>query len=369
MTAVGIILAGGTNDRLGELTEARATSAMPVGACYRAIDFSLSNMSNSGVNKVAIITQYNTRSLHDHLNSPKWWGFGSKQGGMFIFTPFLSRDNNSWFRGTADSIYQNIAFLQRSNEEYVVIASGDSVYKMDYQDIIDYHIDKGADITFVCKDLGAMDATNFGVVTMDDTHRLMDFEEKPIEAFSSTVSLGIYVMKRELLIELLETIVPAGRYDFVRDIIMRYRRHLAIYGCLYNGYWASINNIQSYYNINMDFLREDVRNALFAREPYIETKSKDEPPAKYNSNSVVKNSLVGSGTIIDGTVEGSVLFRRVNIHPSATIRHSIIMEGCTIGPGCVVEHAILDKDVAMSAGSNVRGEKNNPMIIKKNTIL
>lgn len=369
MTAVGIILTGGDNERLKDLTEARATSAMPVGACYRAIDFSLSNMSNSGIGKVAVITQFNTRSLHDHLNSSKWWGFGSKNGGIFIFTPFLSRNSNSWFRGTADSIYQNISFLQRSNEEYVVIASGDAVYKMDYYDIIERHIEKNADITVVCKDLGSMDATSFGVVTMDETGRVTDFEEKPIEAFSSTISLGIYVMKRELLLELLETIVPEGRYDFVRDIIIRYRKRLAIYGCLYSGYWASINNIQSYYNINMDFLREDVRNALFAREPYIETKSKDEPPAKYNSRSSVKNSLVGSGAVIDGIVENSVLFRRVAIEAGAVIRNSIIMEGCDIGADCIVEHAILDKDVKMSPGHVIRGEPNNPRIIKKNTIL
>ena len=369
MTAVGIILAGGNNDRLRELTEARATSAMPVGACYRAIDFTLSNMSNSGIGKVAVITQYNTRSLHDHLNSSKWWGFGSKHGGMFVFTPFLSRDSNSWFRGTADSIYQNISFLERSNEEYVVIASGDAVYKMDYQDIIDRHIEKNADITIVCKDLAGMDVTSFGVVAIDEDGRVTEFEEKPIEAFSSVISLGIYVMRRELLIELLETIVPEGRYDFVRDIVVRYRKRLAIHGCLYDGYWASINNIQSYYNINMDFLREDVRNTLFAREPYIETKSKDEPPAKYNANSAVRNSLLGSGSIIDGIVENSVLFRRVVIHEKAHIRSSIIMEGCNIGNGCVVEYAVLDKDVTLSAGQVIRGDKNNPRIIRKNTVL
>lgn len=142
MRAVGIILAGGKNERLGELTAVRATSAMPIGSCYRAIDFNLSNMSNSGINKVAVITQYNSRSLNDHLSSAKWWDFGSKQGGLFVFTPFLSNDNNFWFRGTADSMYQNITFLKRSNEPYVVIASGDGVFKFDYNEVIDYHIDR-----------------------------------------------------------------------------------------------------------------------------------------------------------------------------------------------------------------------------------
>jgi len=369
MKAVGVILAGGHNDKLRELTEVRATSAMPVGSCYRAIDFSLSNMSNSGIKKVAIITQYNSRSLHDHLNSSKWWDFGSKQGGMFVFTPFMTKEHNSWFRGTADSIYQNIAFLKRSNEPYVLITSGDGIYKMDYNNIINFHIEKGADITILCKDMGNMDVRNFGVVSLDGDGKMTEFEEKPLEAFSSKISLGIYLMKRELLIELLETIIPEGRYDFVRDIILRYRRHLKVYGCMYDGYWASINSIESYYNINMDFLRGDVRKAMFSQEPYIETKNKDEPPAKYNSGSEVKNCLVGSGSIIDGSVEKSVLFRSVRIEEKAVVRGSIIMEGCKIGPGCIVEHAILDKDVTLSNGCIIKGDANNPKIIQKNSIL
>ena len=369
MRAVGVILAGGNNDRLRELTETRATSAMPVGSCYRAIDFSLSNMSNSGIKKVAIITQYNSRSLHDHLNSSKWWDFGSKMGGMFVFTPFLSKDNNFWFRGTADSIYQNISFLKRSNEPYVLITSGDGIYKMDYDKIIDYHIEKNADITILCKDVAGMDVRSFGVVYMDDCGKLTDLEEKPLEAFSSTISLGIYLMRRELLIELLETIIPEGRYDVVRDIIVRYRKKLDVYCCMYDGYWASINSIESYYNINMDFLRRDVRNALFVKEPYIETKAKDEPPAKYNAGSEVKNCLVGSGAIIDGLAENSVLFRRVRIEEKAQVRNSIIMEGCNIGPGCIVEHAILDKDVTLSGNVIVRGTPEKLEILKKDTVL
>ena len=147
MKAVGIILAGGKNERLGALSSIRATSAMPVGSCYRAIDFPLSNMTNSGIKKVAVITQYNSRSLHDHLSSPKWWDLGSKQGGLFILSPYLTNENSLWYRDTADSIYQNLTFLKRSNEPYVVLSSGDCVYKMDYNEMIAYHETKGADIT------------------------------------------------------------------------------------------------------------------------------------------------------------------------------------------------------------------------------
>jgi len=210
-----------------------------------------------------------------------------------------------------------------------------------------------------------MDVKNFGVVAMDDNQRIVNFEEKPLEAFSEIISLGIYIIRRELLIELLEQVVPEGKHEFVRDVIIRYRKQKAIYAYMYDGYWASINSIDSYYNINMDFLREDVRRTLFASEPYIETKSKDEPPAKYNTNASVRNCLVGSGSIIDGYIENSVLFRRVFVGERAQVRNSIIMEGCKIGNGSIVEYAILDKDVVLSNNSHIQGTLANPIIIKK----
>ena len=369
MRAIGVILAGGHNKRLGDLTAGRATSAMPVGSCYRAIDFPLSNMSNSGIKKVAVMTQYNSRSLNDHLNSPRWWDFGTKHGGLFVFTPFLSDDNSFWFRGTADSMYQNLTYLRRSNEPYVVIASGDGIYKMDYNEILNHHTEKGADITVVCKNLGSMAVENFGVVMMDEDGRIKEFEEKPLEAFSNVISLGIYVIKRELLIELLETTAKEGRYNFVRDVIARYRRRLKIYGYMYDDYWSTINSIQSYYNINMDFLRSDVRKTLLIDAPYIETKSKDEPPAKYNPLAEVKNCLVGSGSIIDGKLDNSVLFRRVKVGDRAVVNHSIILEGCEIDSGCTIEYAIIDKEARISSGTEIKGTPDNLRIIKKGSIV
>jgi glucose-1-phosphate adenylyltransferase len=369
MKAVGIILAGGKSERLGELTVARATCAMPVGSCYRAIDFTLSNMSNSNINKVAVITQYNSRSLHDHLSSSKWWDFGRKQGGLFVFTPFGSNDNAYWFRGTADSIYQNISFLRRSNEPYVVITSGDGIYKMDYNDIINYHHNMEADITIVCKDMKTMEVHDYGVIELDDENRMLDFEEKPVEPQASTISLGIYVISRTLLIKLLETIISEGRYDFVKDVIIRYRKKLKIYGYMYDKYWQSINCVQTYYKSNMDFLDETIRNQFFQTRPYIETKAKDEPPVKYNFGSEAKNCLVGSGSILNGFVGDSVLFRKVFTGENSSIKNSIVMEGCYIGNNCVVEYAILDKEVILSDGKQIIGTKETPVILRKNTVV
>lgn len=367
MKAIGIILAGGNNEmRLGDLTSVRAAAALPVGSCYRAIDFPLSNMSNSMINKVAVITQFNSRSLNDHLLSSKWWDFGRKQGGLYVFSPYISNDNSFWFRGTADSIYQNISFLERSNENYVVIASGDAIYKMDYRKIIEYHKEKEADITVVCKQMHDRDLTKFGIMKLDDDIRITEFEEKPIEPQTDIASLGIYVISRKLLIELLNEIVPEGRFDIVKDIIIRYRRRLKIYGYKFNDYWSSIGSgVMDYYNTNMDFLKCDIRRKFTKDFPYTFTKPKDEPPVKYNDGAEVSNATIGGGSIINGKIEGSVLFRRVYIGENTVIKNSILMEGCYIGNNCLVENAILDKQVSVSDGKEVKGSEQSPVVFKK----
>lgn len=369
MKAIGIILAGGNNERLAELTSSRAVSAMPIGSCYRSIDFALSNMSNSGISKVAVITQYNSRSLHDHLSSSKWWDLGRKQGGLFIFTPFLSNENSYWFRGTADSIYQNISFLKRSNEPYVIIASGDAVYKMDYNDMIKHHVDTNADITIAYKDMGDAEVNTYGVMNLDDNGRMIDFEEKPVEPQSSLISLGIYVISRTLLIKLLETILPEARYDLVKDIIIRYRKKLLINGYKFDGYWSAINSVDRYYATNLDFLKREVRDLFLKQEPYIETKPKDEPPAKYNVGADVQDSLVGSGSILNGTVNHSVIFRKVYTGEKSVIKNSIIMEGTYIGNNCVVENAIIDKEVVLSDGKQIIGKPDEIITIRKNSVM
>ena len=191
MKAIGIILAGGNNDgRLGVLTDHRAAAALPIGSCYRAIDFTLSNMSNSGIGKVAVLTQYNSRSLRDHLMSSKWWDFGRKQGGLFVFTPYTSNAGSTWFRGTADSIYQNMTFLKRSNEEYVVITSGDSVYKMDYRKVLEYHKEKKCGHYCGLSENDGKGFIQIRHLQMDADNKLEGFEEKPEQPKSDAASWG-----------------------------------------------------------------------------------------------------------------------------------------------------------------------------------
>ncbi|MCL2617827.1 MAG: glucose-1-phosphate adenylyltransferase subunit GlgD [Defluviitaleaceae bacterium] len=368
MNAVGIILAGGNNGRLGELTKTRAVSAIPVGSCFRCLDFPLSNLSNSGIGKVAVLAQYNARSLQDHLSSSKWWNFGSKYGGLFVFSPYLSDDNSFWFRGTADSIYQNITYLRRSREEYVIITSGDAVYKADFKELLRNHEQSGADVTIMYKDAEpGQDLREFGVLTVGENGDVLDLEEKPLEPQGSKISMGIYVIKRTLLMDLLSETVSEGNYDLVKDIFVRYRKMLKINGFRFDGYWKAIKSVKSYFDVNMDFLRADIRRLFTQEQPYIETKPKDEPPAKYNSQADVADCLVGAGSIISGNIFHSVLFRRVYVGDGSAVKDSVLMEGTRVGNNCVLENVILDKFVTISDGAKLVGDPQNPIIISKGT--
>ena len=270
MRAIGIILAGGNNYRMKELSQKRAVCAMPIAGSYRSIDFALSNMTNSHIQKVAVFTQYNARSLNEHLNSSKWWNFGRKQGGLFVFTPAVTAESNFWYRGTADAIAQNLSFLKNSHEPYVVIASGDCVYKMDYNKVLEYHIAKKADITVVCKDMGPeVNVDRFGILKMNEESRIEEFEEKPVVAKSNTISCGIYVVRRRQLIEMIEKCAEEDRYDFVKDILIRYKNMKRIYGYKIQDYWRNIATVEDYFSTNMDFLLPETRNYFFKQYPDI----------------------------------------------------------------------------------------------------
>jgi glucose-1-phosphate adenylyltransferase len=366
MKALGIILAGGNSSRMGELTKNRAIAAMPMAGSYRAIDFALSNMTNSGIQTVAVLSQYNARSLNEHLNSSKWWNFGRKQGGLFLFTPTVTADNSWWYRGTADAMWQNIDFLKKRHEPYVIISGGDSIYKLDFTKLLDYHIEKQSNITVVCaRAADGEDLSRFGVVKMDQDDQIVEFEEKPMVAHSNIVSTGIYIMRRRVLIELLEQSNREGRYNFVTDILIRYLGMKKVYGYMMDGYWRNIASIDSYYQTNMDFLKPDVRK-YFRDEPHIYSKEQDRAPAKYNAGSEVKNSLVTSGSIINSKVENSVIFKGVFVGNGCTIKNSIILDGAYIGDNVYVENCIVEKNETLLSNTSYVGKEEIKVVAEKN---
>ncbi len=367
MKAVGIILAGGNNNRMGGLSRKRAIPAMPIGGTFRCIDFALSNMSNSHVQTVAVLTQYNARSLNEHLSSSKWWDFGRKQGGMYLFTPTMTAENSDWFRGTADAMWQNIDFLKRRHEPYVIISSGDCVYKMDYNDLLDFHIAKKADITIACKDMPAdADVSRFGVIRMNEDSRITDFEEKPLVAQSNTISAGVYIIRRRQLIEILEKTAEENRFDFVTDVLIRYRNIKKICGYKLKSYWSNIASVDDYFRTNMDFLKSDVRDHFFRQEPKVYSRVDDLPPAKYNAGSKVSGSLVSSGCIINSQVENSVLFKKVFVGKNCVIKNSIILNDVYIGDNTHVENCIVESRGTLKANTYYSGENKILIVSEKN---
>ena len=367
MRAIGIILAGGSNHRMDVLSQKRAVCAMPIAGSYRSIDFTLSNMSNSHIQKVAVLTQYNAGSLNEHLNSSKWWDFGRKQGGLYVLTPAVTADNSNWYRGTADAIYQNLSFLKKSHEPYVVIANGDCVYKMDFNKVLEYHIDKKADITVVCSDLPEGSAIErYGTITLNEDNRIEEFEEKPLQAKSNIVSCGVYVIRRRQLIEMIEKSAQEDRYDFVRDILIRYKDIKRIYGYKTTDYWRNIAAVDDYFNTNMDFLKKEVRDYFFRTHPDIYSKVDDLPPAKYNPGANISNSLVSSGCIINGVIEDSVIFKKSYIGNNTTIKNSIILNDVYIADNVTIENCIIESHSTIKAGSYYKGDNGVKIVVERN---
>ena len=365
MRAVGMILAGGNSYRMKELSNKRAIAAMPIAGSFRSIDFALSSMSNSRIQKVAVLTQYNSRSLNEHLSSSKWWDFGRKMGGLYVFPPTVTVDNNFWYRGTADALYQNLDFLKNCHEPYVVIASGDGVYKLDYNKVLEYHIARKADITVVCKQLPAQeDVTRFGVLKMNEECRIEQFEEKPMASDANTISCGIYVIRRRQLIELIEKSAEEGRFDFVRDVLIRYKNVKRIYGYKIDSYWSNIASVDSYYRTNMDFLRPEVRDYFFRQYPEVHSKVDDLPPAKYNPGSEVKNSLVSAGSIINGYVENSLIFKNVFVGENCVIRNSIVLNDVYLGDNVHLENCIVESRDTIRANTYYNGEDGIKIVIE-----
>ena len=366
MRAIGMILAGGSSRRIRELTKHRAVAALPIAGNFRSIDFALSSMTNSHVQKVAVFTQYNARSLTEHLSSSKWWDFGRKQGGLTIFTPSITDDNNLWFRGTADAMYQNLSFLKNSHEPYVIIASGDCIYKVDYAKVLEYHIEKKADITVVVKDLpDGFKAERYGCVKLDPDGRIIDFEQKPVIASTNTVSCGIYILRRRQLIEFIEKCAEEDRHDFVSDILVRYRDVKSIYGYRLDSYWSNIASLDDYYRTNMDFLKHEVRTFFLRDYPVIYTKADDLPPVKLNVGSNVRNSLIATGSIINGSVEDSLLFKKVFVGSNCSIKNCIILDDVYIADNSHIENCIVESHSTLKAGYQHTGGSGIDVISEK----
>lgn len=365
MKAVGIILAGGSTNRLQSLTARRAVAAMPLAGTYRSIDFSLSNMSNSGVGTVAVVTQYSSRSLNIHLSSSKWWDFGRKQGGLYLLNPTITPENAHWYRGTADALIQNLDFIKERHEPYVIVASGDGVYKLDYNQVLEQHAASGAEVTIVCKRMPEVDTERFGVLQLDENNRIVSWAEKQTDDphGEKIVNCGIYVIRRRHLIQMLEEAAREDKYHLVTDMIIPHLSEQKIMAYMLDSYWNNIASVESYFACNKDFLDPQLRQFFFKEYPVIHTKVDDNPPAKFNSSARVSNSLIAGGSIINGSVADSVLFKKVYVGDRSVVKNCILLDDVYVGDDVVLENCIVDNKARISNGTHMVGDPENIPIL------
>ena len=348
-----MVLAGGQGDRLSVLSEERAKPAVIFGGRYRIIDFALSNCMNSGITHVGVLTQYRPRSLNDHIGIGRPWDLDRAGGGVYLLQPYLGRESSDWYRGTADAVFQNLYFIQESRADQVLILAGDHVYKMNYDDLIAFHREKGANITVAVNQGRLPDADRFGNVVLDDEDRLVDFVEKPEEPVSDLMSMGIYVFNKDVLVE--QLVADAQRidssHDFGRDIVPNLVGQLDMFGYRFRGYWRDVGTIEAYFGANMDLLEDLPELNLYDRDSLIRTTSTGLPPAKIGRRAHVSRSLLSLGCIVNGRVEHSVLSPGVYLEEDAVVKDSIIFDSCFIESGAIIEYSILDKEVHV--GKNV----------------
>jgi len=355
MRTLAMILAGGVGSRLSVLTQKRTKPAVPFAGKYRIIDFTLSNCSNSGIFNVGICTQYRPRSLNDHIQSGWPWDMDRVSGGITLLQPYLGRRDSDWYQGTADAIYQNLNFIQRQRSDVVLILGGDHIYKMDYDVLISFHLEHGADLTIATVRVAPNEASRFGMLETDDEYRVVGFEEKPTRPKGTLGSMGIYVFNAGVLDKVLTADHDrvASRHDFGGDIIPQMIETHRVCAFPYHGYWVDVGTIEAYWQAHMDLLADKPRLDMLDREWVIHTRSEERPPASIRSQATIAHSLITDGCVIEGIVEQSVLSPGVTVRPGAVVRHSIVMTDAVIEENAVVDHAILDKRVRVGAGAQV----------------
>ena len=358
---VAMILAGGQGSRLGVLTKNIAKPAVPYGGKYRIIDFPLSNCSNSRVYTVGVLTQYKPLELNAHIGIGAPWDLDRRDGGVSILPPYQEEKGGNWYKGTANAIYQNIEFIDRYNPEYVLILSGDHIYKMNYEELLNYHKEKEADVTISVIDVTLEEAKRFGIMNTNDDLSIYEFEEKPQHPKSTKASMGIYIFNWKALKKYLkeDEANPNSSNDFGKDIIPAMLRDgLKLYAYPFKGYWKDVGTIDSLWEANMDLLKDDSGLDLYSNDLRIYSAS-DVSPAQYlGPNADIKNSLVTDGCAVYGKVENSVIFQNVYIGKNTVIKDSVIMPNAKIGDNVTIKKSIVGDSSIIRKDSIIgNGEK------------
>lgn len=367
MKMSGIIFSNIYDDTLGELTANRTVASLPFGGRYRQIDFTLSNMANSNIMNIGVITKYNYQSLMDHLGSCQEWDLNHKNGGVYIIPPFSTGRSNEVYRGKLEALHTAMNFLKSQKSEYVVLSDTITICNIDYRKVVDCHIKSGKDITVIATTPVNYTDDNVLVLETEADCTVNKITVNYPAGEKSIVGMGMFVMDREVLIKEVEEAVASGMYHFEKDFLQKRFNEgtLSVNVYKFEGAVLRNKNVSAFYKNNLALLDEKVRNDIFKKDAPVYTKVRDEIPTFYGENSDVNECIIADGCKIEGSVENSVLFRDVKISCGATIKNSIIMQGAKIGEGAYLENVILDKDVTVTDGAKLIGAVEHPVIIKK----
>ncbi|MCQ2437230.1 MAG: glucose-1-phosphate adenylyltransferase [Clostridia bacterium] len=369
---IAMLLAGGQGSRLGLLTKVMAKPAVPFGGKYRIIDFPLSNCTNSQIDTVGVLTQYRPLELNSYIGSGQPWDLDLSNGGVFVLPPYMTAKSGEWYRGTANAIYQNIGFIEQYDPDYVLILSGDHIYKMDYNRMLNAHIERGADITIAVRPVPWEVAPSFGIMNVDDKDNIIEFEEKPKQPKSNLASMGVYIFTWKVLREYLinDENDPNSKNDFGKNIIpnmLNDKKSMLAYR--FESYWKDVGTIASLWEANMDLLQDppefdltDTHWKVYARSPIM-------PPHFIGGSAVVEHSMIAEGCEVHGTVKGSVLFAGVNVAADAIVEDAVIMPNTRIESGAVVRRCIIAENCVVTADCVVGEKEGDIALIGQDTVL
>ncbi|MDE5737892.1 MAG: glucose-1-phosphate adenylyltransferase [Oscillospiraceae bacterium] len=353
---IAMLLAGGQGSRLYALTQNVAKPAVPYGGKYRIIDFALSNCTNSGIDTVGVLTQYQPLVLNEYIGNGQPWDLDRMYGGVHVLSPFETKEGADWFQGTANAIYQNMRFIERYSPEYVIVLGGDHIYKMDYSKLVEFHEANQADGTIAVIDVSLEEASRFGIMICDDENRVIDFEEKPKNPRSTLASMGIYCFTWEKLKKYLieNENANTGSKDFGKDIIPAMRENgERLFAYTFDGYWKDVGTLDSLWEANMDLLSPSVPLDLYDPKWKIYARHNNMPPQYIGDTAKIENSMITEGSNINGEVDFSVIFSGVTIEEGATVNYSILMPGTVVKSGAVVEYAIVGENCVIESGAKI----------------
>ena len=369
---VAMLLAGGQGSRLRTLTKDVAKPAVPFGGKYRIIDFALSNATNSGISDIGILTQYKPYLLNTHIGNGSSWDFDRFIGGLRILPPFTSEDGGRWYTGTANAIYENIDYLDEMDPEFVLILSGDHIYKMDYNELLKFHEEKEADVTIAVIEVPWEEASRFGIVNVDEDNKIVEFDEKPPLPKNNMASMGIYIFNWTVLRECLisDCNDRSSSHDFGKNVLPKLLNEgKSLYAWNFKGYWKDVGTVKSYWEANMDLLDTENKLNLYSRDWRIYTRNRNLPPHYMAKNSVINNSLVNEGCYIMGEINNSILFNDIKIGKGSKVNNSVIHSGCTIEDGAEVNNAVVTENIVIKAGEKIGADDGNVYVVSDEGIL